>query len=248
MGTTLDALQKLQEIELQLTEIRQRVAARQRAVRAQEKRIAALHTELEAKRGALRIKQMEADRLGVDVKAADDRIAKLRVQLNSAKTNKEYSALLAQINTDKADTAKTEDRILALMTEIDAARKTHADDEQRLAVEQSKLADVQRAAADYEAQVSGRLATLTHERASAAAAVPASALAAFDRVAERHEGQALALVIRTNPRREEFACNGCNMSLTIEQVNSIVARDEPVYCHTCGRILYLDRSFAAPAR
>lgn len=248
MGVLLEALHRLQEIELQLTDLRQRLGSKQRSVRAHERRVSEIQQEVEKKRGATREKQIEADRYGLDIKASEERIAKLRVALNAAKTNKEYSALLSQLNTDKADTSKTEDRLLGLLSEIDAMRKGMAEDEECLRAEQSMVESLQRDATEYEAQQADRLKRLISERALAAEGIPPSALIAFERVAEHHEGEAMARVVQTNPRRQEFACSGCNMSVTLEQVNSIITRDDTMYCHTCGRILYLERSTGIAAR
>jgi len=248
MGSILDALHHLQEIELQLTDVRQRVKGRHQAVRAQEKRIASLTSDLDAKRKAIRDKQVESDRLGLDVKSFEERMSKLRAALNTSKTTKEYSAVLVELNTHKADCAKVEERTLALLGEIDAARKLLQQEEARLADENARLTDAQKAARDYEQQVADRMGTLAAEREQAATAVPPTVLGIFGRVAEKHEGQAMALVVRTNPRREEFVCSGCNMGVTLQQVNAIVSRDEPIFCNTCGRILYLERSVASGAR
>lgn len=248
MGSVLDALHHLQEIELQLAEVRQRVKVKLQAVRAQEKRMASLTAEVDAKRKSIRDKQVEADRLGLDIKSIEERMSKLRGALNTSKTNKEYSTVLLELNTMKADCAKIEERALTIMSEIDSAKKVVQQEEARLADEQTRLDEVRKAAHDYEQQVADRLNTLTREREQASAAVPATVLGIFGRVAEKHEGQAMALVNRTNPRREEFVCSGCNMGVTLQQVNAIISRDEPIFCNICGRILYLERSVATGAR
>ena len=248
MGSVLDALHHLQEIELQLTEVRQRVKVKNQAVRAQEKRMSALNAEHEARKKAIRDKQVEADRLALDIKSFEERMNKLRAALNTSKTNKEYSTVLLEINTMKADCAKIEERALVAMTEIDAAKKSLQQEEARIADEQTRLDEVRKAAADYEKQVADRLTTLGGEREQASASIPPAVLGIFGRVAEKHEGQAMALVNRTNPRREEFVCSGCNMGVTLQQVNAIISRDEPIFCNICGRILYLERTVASGAR
>ncbi len=242
MGAVLDALHRLQEIELQLAEVHQRIEARVRAAAAQERRLKQISEEIDAKRKELLARQMEADRLNLEIKSNEEKIAKLRAALNAARTNKEYSAVLAQLNTDKANNAKVEERLLALLSELDEARKRLAEDEQRLAAERAKLADLSQAAADTKEQSADRLEKLRAERAVAAAAVPSGALEMFERLARKNEGRALSLLIRINPRREEFACSSCNMSVTLEQVNAIITRDEPVLCHVCGQMLYLERT------
>lgn len=247
MGAVLDALHRLQEVELQLSELKQRIGAKARAVKAQEARIATLNADLEVHRKALRDRQVECDRLQLDIRSSEERVAKLRLALNTSKTNKEYSSVLSQLNTDKADIAKVEERALTLMGEIDKAKQALAAEESKVNIERGRLADLVRLAGEYEQQVADRLRKLTAEREQAAAAVPEKALHIFTRMADKHEGQALAEVVRTNPRKEEFVCGGCNMSVTLQQVNEIVARDEPVFCKTCGRILYIARQVAGRA-
>ena len=61
----------------------------------------------------------------------------------------------------------------------------------------------------------------------------------FLRVDERHDGEAMAPVTRVNPRREEYACSGCNIRVSIEVVSALQGKGDIQYCKVCGRILYL---------
>ncbi len=247
MGATLDALHRLQEVEIQLAEVRMSVERRHRAVRRQELRNRELESEIETKRGALQRDQIDADTLDVDMKAHDASIAKLRQSLNQAKTNKEYSAILTQLNTEKADNGKVEERVMTLLTEIETKRADINETEEALREEVSKLDGFKAAAATAEEKARGRLERLQSERDQAASIVPAGALELFERVAKKSDGEALAMVLRTHPKREEYVCDGCNMSITIEQVNAITSRDEAVICNICGRILYMESQAASRA-
>ena len=242
MGATLDALHRLQEVELQIAEIRSGIDRKARAVTRQQARIKDLDSRITAIQAAIRQEQIDADRLDLDVKSHEADIAKLRAALNAAKTNKEYSAILTQLNTNKADNSKTEERVLTALTGIDARKKDLATIQEERAAETVKLAELEAAMRQTEEHSRPRMDQLTAERKKAAESVPAAALQVFTRVANKNEGQALAPVIRTNPKRSEYACGGCNMAINIEQVNAIMSRDEAVLCNTCGRILYLESS------
>jgi predicted nucleic acid-binding Zn-ribbon protein len=248
MGAVLDALYHLQESEQRLVELKQRIESRHRAVRNEEKKVAQLEAELDKRRLDIRNRQMEADRLDVDVKANEERMAKFRVALNASKTNKEYSTILTQLNTQKADNAKVEERLLNLLNEIDADKKALGQREEAVAAEHALLADLRKAARDFEQEHSAELERLRNERLAAAEAVPPDALRRFERVAEKHGGMALAEVVRTNPKRAEYACGECHMAVTLEQVNTLTTRDDPITCNTCGRILYIERAVPHPAR
>lgn len=240
MSNTLAALQKLQAVETQLADLRNRIAAKKRRVAQQEQRLARLEQEQQQEQRDLRTRQVEVDRLDLDVKSREVEIAKVRNALNTAKTNKEYAALLTQLNTAKVDSGKIEEKVLELMTQLDEARKKVALAVETRADEERKLAEYRADAEGYEKEHSPRLTELADRRKSVAAAVPAAALGLFERVALKNDGMALAMVVRTNPKREEFACEACNMSITLQQVNSLLSRDEPVVCNTCGHILFLD--------
>ena len=240
MGATLAALQRLQEIETQLSELRARIESRRRQVDQQAKRIAQIDGDIAREQLQVRTRQMDVDQLELEARSREAEQARFRTALNSAKTNKEYAAALMQLNTSKVDQAKIEERELEVMGALDDARKRLAGIMEKRAAEEQKLAELRAAAVAAEEQVRPRLEDLTRRRQSAAAEVPAEMLLLFERVAAKHEGRALAMVTRTHPKREEFCCEGCNMSVTLQQVNALMSQDKPVLCNTCGHILYLD--------
>jgi len=247
MGATIEALHRLQEIELQIADIRRGIERKVRLCRRQEKRIADIDAKIKAQREQLHTDQMEADRLDLQAKAAEEDINKYRSALNASKTNKEYSAVLTQLNTFKADNSKLEERVLLLLSQIDEKKKEIEQIEQDREKEVTKLSELDAVARQTEEKARDRLTRLQQERDQAAAAVPPQVLGIFNRVAQKNEGQAMARVVRTHPKRQEYACDGCNMSITIEQVNTILSRDEAVLCNVCGRILYLESAAASHA-
>ncbi|MCG8407229.1 MAG: hypothetical protein MI923_18685 [Phycisphaerales bacterium] len=248
MGATLEALHRLQEIELQIAEIQQRIDRKVRGCTRQKQRISELEERVRGQQEQQRADQIEADSLDVDVRAVEEEIAKLRVALNTSKSNREYHAVLTQLNTKKADKSKLEERGLGLLSQIDEKKKQCGVIEDERDKEVAKLKELEAGVTAAEEEASDRLNRLRSEREQAAAEVPQDALLMFNRVAGKNEGEAMAAVIRTHPKRQEYACDGCNMSITIEQVNSILSRDEAVLCNVCGRILYLESPAASGAR
>jgi len=244
MGITLDALHQLQSVELQLRAFQQQLAGKERSIKLHAKKLDLLEQDIETRRDDTRRHQMEADELDVDVKARDAQIAKLRAALNTARTNKEYAAILTQINTSKADNVKLEDRMLTLLARADELRagveklQSQRDDEIK------RLSQLKDASARLRSQLEPQIDNLRDLRAQAAERVPPQALQTYQRIAQRNEGEAMAHVVQINPRRQEFVCQGCNMAVTLEQVNALITRDKIQQCQICGSILYLE----APAK
>ncbi len=241
MSGILDALHDLQLIEGKLADIRAKADSKRRQVRIHERSMDKQNALMEQKHDTIRTAQMEIDGIELDIKTRDDAINKHRMALNSAKTNKEYTTILTAINTEKADTGKLESRQLQLMTEMDVLRAEQAEIE----AEQKKIADriafAQGKLDDYNSKTAEDVSRLQAERDKQSALIDPSILSVFNRVAERHEGAALAEVQLLNAKRHEYVCGGCNIAITLDGVLSLQSRDEIQICQSCGMILFLPR-------
>lgn len=242
MGATLQALHTLQEIESQIVDIRRQLSRRQRQVRAQERRLRAARDTIEQKRAEVLHTRARFDELDVDIKGRSANIEKLREHLNTVRTNKEYAAVLAQLNNEKADVTRLENQALEIMqtvearaTELDEFVKTESTEAERL---EELTAQHDQAVRSF----SGRLDDLKQKRDEAAADMEGATIQLFDRLSERYDGEVLAEVERVNPRRDDFICAGCHMSLRVDVANMLKTRDDIVTCKSCGRILFMDRN------
>jgi len=240
MGATLDALHRLQSIEDRLRSVREQVDSKRRLVQGRRNRVAHLERQINDTHQAIRQAQTEADRLELDRLTREEHVARLREALNRTKSNKEYAALLTQLNTEKADMLKLEDSALGAMGRVEQERKKEADLKALLAKELSQSTEITKTAQEAEGKLAAEPEALERERADAADHIPAKALAVFERACERHEGEAMALVERVHPKRAEYVCTGCNMSIPLEVINALQSRDEVQQCQTCSRILYLE--------
>ena len=245
MGETLEALRRLQDVELQLAAIRVKREAKTRRYDAQKRKAKQAEEKLETHRRRALEKQKLLDALSLDVASREDSVAKHREALNKAKTNKEYSSILQAMNTEKADTAKLESAILELMEEAQRLKAQEADLEAEKATAHQGIEQSCGVLEAFDAECKEELEGLEVRREECSINIAPGTLSSFTRVAERHEGEAMALVRKTHPKRDEFVCEGCNLQITLETVNALQSRDEIQICSSCGRILYLD---AAPAR
>jgi len=239
MGETLDALRRLQEVEQQLAELRRGEDKRKRQIRIQKRNLAKSVDLIERKRSDERHHQMEVDRLDLDRKAREQALAKHRAALNAARTNKTYASILTVINSEEVDKAKLEARELEHMSEMEKVRAAIEKIEAEQAAQRERLADAERLLSKYLEETASRRAALERDRDAVAETIPPTALATFNRVSDRHDGEALAEIVRLHPKRDEYVCRGCNMKVTLEVVNALQTRDDIQFCDACGRLLYL---------
>jgi len=240
MGAILDALHRLQEIERKLNTYRGKEESYRRQARTVNRQIAKGAADCEAHQAAVTRCQLEIDAVDLDIKSREEAMEKHRQALNAAKSNKEYAAILTALNTEKADAAKRESRVLELMGQKEEMQTKSAEFEKERQRLETRLKKHEDDLAAYQASIREDFERLEAERTAAAEALPPSALESFTRVAEKHEGEAMAEVIRLSVRADDFLCEGCNMSVPLETVNRLRSRDELMLCGTCGRLLYVD--------
>lgn len=237
-----EALHELFLVDQQVRGLQSRLDSSAAHLRAQTGKLDTLNKRLVELSEQHRQAQASETNLENEVKAAEQRIDKLREQMNSAKTNKEYSAFLVEVNTLKSDKSKIEERALALLGEAEKL-SARMDELKEQVVEQEKvqaLAEQELAARKQE--VGEDLERLKAQRSSAASKVPDDALAVFEKLADDTDGEPMAPVEQDDPRRMEYNCGGCFMSIPVEVVNRLATQDQIVRCTSCGRILYLAKT------
>jgi uncharacterized protein len=241
MGTMLSALLHLQSIERQLTHVKGRLKTRRNAVTSQEKRIEQLRADYDALHEKAMDRRKDVDRRELDLKQKEEQVTKLRSALNLAKTNKEYAAVLTQINTNKADNAKVEEEVLKIMQDVEAIGADSEKIKAQVEAEEKRLADIKNSSDQEIQKLADMLADLTAQREQAASSVPKDPLGIFDRIAEKYEGEAMA-VVEVHGRKPPFdyICGGCFMVINAEHANALRVRDEIRTCDSCGRILYME--------
>ncbi len=241
MGAMLDALLALQDIELQVVDIRRQLAARQRNVKQQAARLRAAEETLAAERAEFKRTQVQMDDVDVDLKSRSAHISRLRDNLNTVRTNKEYAAVLSQLNNEKADVTRLESRAFELLAAVEARKKAVAEHEEAVQHEAQRVAALESQVAHAQTSFTDRLAALERQRAAAGRDLDAKALELFNRISERYDGEVMARVVQMHPRRQEYLCEGCNMSLAAERANALLTRDEVITCDNCGRILHMPK-------
>jgi len=239
MGPVLNGLIQLQSIENRLRVEKAKLTRCRRNVIIQENQIRSLQNALEAKKEEVQLSKVQFDRLELELKTRDEQINRLRAALNTAKTNKEYAAVLTQLNTTKADNSKIENQSLELLKNIEADETEcnqiqSQTDEQKQQLEQIRT-ETETLAGKYQAEID----KIQDEWDQLAKTIPEKALEIFKRVAETYDGQAVAQIEQQGGTKGAYTCGGCFMGLTAECVNLLMTKDDIIRCPNCTRILVL---------
>lgn len=239
MGPINIALVKLYQADQKFREAQARLDAVSKNARIQERRVADLSERLHLGQATLKEQQSQAAQIELDLKTRDSKIDRLRTQQQNAKNNREYQAFLLEINTEKVEKGKSEENLLKIMETVEKSQAETKELSTSLEAEKQKLDAIKLEIGDKVKELQAEVESLRPARDQAAAAVTPKGRQAFDRLADRFEGEAMSALAKPDRRREEYVCTACNMDLVTDVYNKLHGRDEMVFCPSCHRILYI---------
>lgn len=172
-----------------------------------------------------------------DLEAGGQKVEKLKARASEIKTNKEYQALLKEIETAEQESKAIEDDILRFMERIDGAAGEITAAERLSAEESAAIEEQRKQLQERITAVSSELAAGEQERKALAARIEYSALAEYERLACSKSGKVVVEV------RGE-SCAGCYMSIPPKIFVTVKKNDDINSCPNCHRILYYKEMIA----
>ena len=208
---------RLNQLPVELEKIRQRAAAAQQAQADAQQAVEQCQKQRRTKES--------------DLQAQEERINKLKTRLGEIKTNKEYHAHLAEIETAKLGQTAIEDELLTLMEQTETVA-------QQLKQRQAELATAKTAAAAEEAKLEEerrsleqQLERLKTETAALAPSLEPGLLKDYERLRERLKGSVIVPI-------QHDSCTGCRLAVPPQLIAEVRRQEAVQHCPHCGRFLY----------
>ena len=228
-------LQRLQELQV----LDSRVAGLERKLEAIPTRIHGIRDGLQQAKASVDAIRAKLDGARKDIRTKEKELEyqaaqrkKLEAKLYEVKTNKEYSAVLAEIESAKVEKDRIEEEILALMELQERLGREVVEADARLRPQEAE-AKVQEAAATEELRaLEVDVEAARSERESVVRDVPRDLLAQYARLLKGRAGLAVALV------GSNGICSGCRVTLTPQRFNEVRQSSQILICENCGRFLY----------
>jgi uncharacterized protein len=231
MEEQLSLLIQLQEIDARIRVKTEQKKILPEALAALERKRAAAKEDLDKVKEALQEAQKAKRERDQDFEAGAQKVEKLKARASEIKNNKEYQALLKEIEAAERENKSIEDGILLLMEKIDGAAAQVTGAEQRSKEEELAIeAERKRHQAAF-AKNDEELKDLERERQDAMSRISPQALAHYNRLFASKGGVAMA-----EARGE--ACSGCYMSIPPQVFVNVKKNESIITCPNCGRILY----------
>lgn len=230
MVQQLSLLIQLQEMDIKIRALTEKQKRFPDIAASFERRRSQNKEELDRTKENLQTAQKNKRDREKDLEAGAQKVEKLKSRTTEIKTNKEYQALLKEIETAEKENKTIEDEILVFMEKIDGAAAQIAEAEKRANEEEAAIAVEQKDQEEVFARTEAELKTAVQQRQEAAAAIEKQILLQYQKLLNSI-GTALA-----EARGE--ACSGCFMSIPPQVFVNVKKNENVINCPNCGRILY----------
>ena len=232
MDNTLQTLIGLQAIDSRIgaleadaARLPKEIAAIHAAVEAAQKQVEQTRARLDAARKAQRAKEK-------DLEVVQAKRSKTEGRLYEVKTNKEYSAVLIEIEEIKQEKARMEEEVLVLMESQERLTGDIREAEARFKQRESQGRSEEAALKEQLRGIEAALAAVRTERKELAAKLPPNILADYERILRARAGLALVPVAKPS------FCGACRMTITPQRLQELRAQSSLIPCESCGRYLY----------
>ena len=237
MIETLLNLRHLQEADNRITTLKAEIADVPKKLAEIDSRRQAAREEAKAEEEKLQeIEHSRREKEG-DLQTENERLLKYKTQLNQIKTNKEYTAMLHEIETTEKRIGDHEEKILIAMEDGDAAKVSLAEVKESSAKMESLCDEEDKALKTRTAEAEGELTEGEARRKEAEAGTDANLLKRYEQIRSRMRGSAVVEV-------RKGICQGCRVSLPPQLYNDLFKGDVLHDCPSCQRILFVDREAA----
>ena len=232
MDEQLKTLIDLQGVDTRIAALETEAANLPTEIDAVQAAVLAVKQEVDAGKVRLDAAKKEQRARDKDLEVVQAKRSKTEGRLYEVKTNKEYSAVLAEIEDIKQEKGKVEEEILLLMETQERLAVDIKDAESRFKTREAQGRQEEAAFREKLRGVEADLALLRTERAELARQLPPAVLADYDKLLKARGGLALAQVVKPS------FCGGCRMTITPQRLQELRAQSALLPCESCGRYLY----------
>ncbi len=222
---------KLQEIDLEIRKIdslREKLPEKYNYL---IEKISKIRSEIEKERELLLELQKKKIDIEDEISLESTRLTKSQQKLSTIKTNREYQALLKEIEEMKKGNKAREDEILGIMEKNeDISKKINEKDAEikKLTVEyDEEKNNIEKLSAEF----SERYAFLLTEREVISNSVKKDILSKYNFLKDKRAGLAIVEV-------KGAVCMGCHMNVPPQLFNELLRNDKIYFCPSCQRLIY----------
>jgi len=225
----MQLLRELQEIDSVLDEIREAQVSFAPGLDNIKEDISLLEAAGEEFRQELASKEIERrDRRDV-VERLKGLIAQSKEKIAQIANNKEYFAVLKELEHNQKQVEREEVELLGLIEEIDSIKEQISDNDQQLKAKQKELTAKEKEIASQVASLEKKIKAGEKGRQAKAKEINEVFLRRYQRIRKRFKNAVV--------KAENGTCRGCNVNVPPQVYNNLLKGQELMNCPNCQRIM-----------
>jgi predicted nucleic acid-binding Zn-ribbon protein len=237
MNPDLEKLIRLQRADSELRRAETELAEVPKRRGDLEARLVAERSRLDAAKGELAESQKARRQHESELQDLEAKRSKYSGQLMDVKTNKEYTAMLHEIENVKHEIRLREDQILAEMEKAETLSSEIKREETAFKEAETRSRDEGKVLDSRAATLQQQTARLTSDRDAIAGTLSEDVLELFRRVA-RLRGTGVS-------EAKDGMCQVCHVKLRLQMYSELKRNEEIQQCPACNRILYYEAPVVA---
>lgn len=233
MNSDLELLLKLQVIDYDIGELERSKEYLPDMMGNLKHEISDAQGKLDTVASELEEAKVRQKNLELEISTKEAELQKFQQQMMSIKTNKEYDALVGQIDTVKEGISSSESELLEIIDRIAELEKQVVEYKEKVTqVEENNNKQLQ-ILQDKIANIGDTMSGKMSDRTEISSAIPKPTLSVYERVRKGKGGTVVVVV-------KKRACGACYKALTPKKVQEIKKGDRIHTCDNCGRIMFWD--------
>lgn len=231
----LQNLIRLQELELQLSSLEERVGRTPDEIRTLELQLEEAREQVEETKQAIENAGKVRRQLEAEVEALRGKLSHYQDQLMQVKTNVEYQAMLHEIQFTRDRIESKEDEILDQMMDVDEKEQALRDADGEFGKKKAEIEKQKTALEEFLQCSESELKALEEEVGQVKGMISQEHLARYARIASVRNGVAIVPVVGGT-------CQGCHVRLRPQLLAEVKLNRQVRLCENCSRILYFPSS------
>jgi hypothetical protein len=158
-------------------------------------------------------------------------MARSKEKLLDVKTNKEYQAMLKEIETAETSLGGLESQIIILLEEMDELSVQVKQDQETLKQAEKNYLDDKKIIEEKLSSFDAESDEWNRKRSALQKNIPEDLLALYEKIRKRNQGVGVIPVWKA-------VCSGCHMNIPPQLYNELQRSSDLLSCPSCHRIMY----------
>jgi hypothetical protein len=227
----LKTIYEAQKINIQIIENERKLLLAPKKIEGMDKEIKGIKDKVEKEKGMIEELEKERKRKEKELDVEKEKIKKFESRLYEVKTNKEYQALLKEIEGTKETNDKTEEEIIIIMEKVEELKKDFESSLTHLKKREKESENEKNRLEKEINSMDKTIMDLKQSRDKLLSTVSDNLKATYNTLIEKRNGIAVVNV-------KNGVCLGCFMNIPPQLFIEVTKNRQLILCPSCNRIFY----------